>query len=312
VRIFWLLVALCAAWSTPAVAEPLALRLMGGEARLGGTPHSRFLFEARLNARLNIDVVSEAAALVQRLRPAMPTAETLHASMAGPALSVADGVIAEYEAPQLPSRYAWVERDTRAFWYAAGAGAVTTLGTHLLVGVPVLAVSTAVLFAGGGVPLWAGLGIYVGYSAAESLLSGLVAQLVFDSMAQTYRTNFITGAMAHMAGSMVSTTVVSLIGGFALLSFHGANLLAPFTAGAGIGGLGVLTLLGALPAVVVAGTAVIAIPALVTSWALAASAQPRDGYAIDPQWQALDLHTDDPTRRPADRVATISVPFALP
>lgn len=284
-RIFWLLVALCAAWSTPAAAEPL---------------------------HLDVDVVAEAAALVQRLRPtfAAPSLDTVAATTL--ALPVAEH-LAGYEPPQLPSRYAWVERDTRAFWYSAGAGAVTTLGAHLLIGTPTLAVSVGLLSGVGGAPLLAAVaGIYIGYTAAESLLSGLVAGLVFDSMAQTYRSNFISGVMAHMAGSMLSTTVVSLIGGFGLLVFHGSGLLTPFTAGAGVTGLGVLTLLGALPAVVVAGTAVIAIPALVTAWALSASAQPRDGYVIDRNWQALEQHTDDPTRRPTERLATISVPISIP
>ncbi len=258
--------------------------------------------------------MAEAAALVQRLRPTLPALsgplDTVAATSL--ALPVAEH-LASYEAPQLPSRYAWVERDTRAFWYSAGAGAVTTLGTHLLIGTPTLAISSSLLVGVSGAPLLAAvLGIYVGYTAVESLLSGLVAGLVFDSMAQTYRSNFLTGAMAHMAGSMLSTTVVSLIGGFGLLVFHGTTLLTPFTAGAGIGGLGVLTLLGALPAVVVAATAVIAIPALVTSWALSASAQPREGYMIDQNWQAIEQHTDDPTRRPTERVATISVPISLP
>jgi hypothetical protein len=286
VRTFWLLVALCAAWSTPAAAEPL---------------------------HLDVNVVAEAAALVQRLRPTLPSLPALDSvATTTLALPVAEH-LASYEAPQLPSRYAWVERDSRAFWYSAGAGAVTTLGAHLLVGTPTLAVSVGLLSGLSGAPLLvAWLGIYVGYTAAESMLSGLVAGLVFDSMAQTYRSNFITGAMAHMAGSMLSTTVVSLIGGFGYLVFHGSGLLAPFTGTAGISGLGVLTLLGALPAVVVAGTAVIAIPALVTAWALSASAQPRDGYTIDQNWQALDQRTDDPTRRPTERVATISVPISIP
>ena len=280
-------------WSAPASSSPLKLRL-------------------------DVDVVSDAISLVSALRaPAIRL--SANANVLPLLQSLPTSAAAKH--PSVPAHYAWVERDTRSFWYSAGAGAVTTLGTHILVGLPTLFVSANIvgpmMTEGSPAALVVGLGIFTAYTLVESGLSSLVAMLVFDSMSDTYQSRYLTGFLGHFGGAVLSTTVTTLTFGLGLLVLHGSSVLSDFTGNAGFAALSIFSVLGAMPAVVIAGTALVAVPALTTSWALSAGAVARPGYEIDERWRipTLSERTEDPTRqrhRESDRVATIGIPIALP
>jgi len=218
---------------------------------------------------------------------------------------------------QLPDHYAWVERDTRAFWYASGIGAAATLATHVFVGLPALVLGSSVLAAlGAGAPagvLALGLGGATAYFAAESLLSALAAKLVFDATSETYDANYVTALGAHFVGNLLSTGATVLTFGGGLLLLHGTSLLAEFTSGGGLTALQLFSVLGAMPGVVIAGIALVVVPALVTSWAMAVTATPKPGFAIDDDWRSPSARIVEPLvdeRRVAATAPLIR--FALP
>ncbi len=251
------------------------------------------------NLRLDTDTSMQVASMV--LTPLLPSLQALPAKA---------------QALQLPADYAWVERDTRAFWYAAGAAAVTSLGAHVLIGIPVLVLTAGVLggLAGGGalpiVTLAIALGVGGAYAFAESLVAALAATVVFNGMSEIYEGDYLSALMAHFMGNLVSTAVTSLTFGGGILLFHGVGQLAEFTGQAGLNTLQIFSFLGAMPAIVIAGIALIAVPALVSAWALATSAHPRPGYAIDEDWQKPTAQALPPSREPfAESRYAISVPL---
>ncbi len=273
----------------------------------------------------DVDVVAAAFAtanavvdLAPALRAAAPLASSLSAS---PTSAPATTALSAKTKPSVPPHYAWIERDTRAFWYAAGAGAVTTLGTHVLAGLPTLAIGGGVvaqMLSAGNVGLVGAtataLGLFIVYTAAESAVSALVATLVFDSISETYESRFSSAFFGHFAGGLAGTAGTTLTFGGGLLLVHGMGLLAEFTGGAGIEAITVFSFLGAMPAVVIAGTALIAVPALASAWAIAAGASPKDGYAIDVDWQrpSLDSSAFDPARRERSVAVAMPLQMALP
>ena len=254
---------------------------------------------------VDVAVIADAAVLVDRLH------------LVGPLpLAPFTDALAWSAPPSIPAHYAWVERDTRAFWYAAGAGAVTTLGTHVLAGIPTLALAgnvISLMLANGGLvgALAATAGFFMAYSAAEAALSTLVAMLVFDGLSDTYESHFMSGFAGHLVGAIASTAVTTLTLGGGMLLFHGVGLLRDFTGGAGFQSLSVFSLLGAMPAVVIAGIALIAVPALATAWALSAGASAKPGFAIDEHWASptVSERLEDPSH--ARTVGLVPVRMSL-
>jgi hypothetical protein len=217
----------------------------------------------------------------------------------------------------LPEHYAWVERDTRAFWYSAGTGAAATLATHVLAGLPALVFGSslvaAVAAASPAAAFGLGFGLTTGYFFAESALSALIATLVFDGTSDLYRSKYLAALGAHFVGNVMSTGATALIFGGGLLLIHGAGLLSEFTAGGGLSALSLFSVLGAMPGIVVAGVALVVVPALVTSWAIAVTATARPGYEIDDDWRKPTALFDEPGRH--GRFAAVAAPlvtFALP
>jgi hypothetical protein len=228
-----------------------------------------------------------------------------------------DDIVAPRDEFTLPEHYAWIEGDTRAFWYATGTGAAATLAAHVLVGLPALVFGTSFLTAFANATPAAtmalGLGLVTTYLFAESLLSSLIGTLTFNGTSATYQGNYGAALGAHFVGSVMSTGVTVLTFGGGLLLIHGAGLLSEFTAGGGLIGLSLFSVLGAMPGVVLAGVALVVVPALVTSWALAVTATPRPGFAIDDDWRKPTALLDD--RRRDGRFAVVGAPivsFALP
>ncbi len=315
-QLFCLVVFFVGMSSTPALASglsPGALRLDFDV--IGAVAHT-------------VDVVGISVVAAGDVSAAIDRAvDGLASSPTRPRTSVSSSALSSQEllqsraATQVPPHYAWIERDTRAFWYAAGASAVTTLGTHVLVGLPTLALGgglVSAMLGTGNVGLVGAtataLGIFLVYTAAESTVSALVAMLVFDSMSETYEGQFASAFFGHFAGAVAGTGVTTLTFGGGLILLHGMGLLAEFTGGAGLEALTVFSFLGAMPAVVIAGTALVAVPALASAWALAAGARPKDGYAIDVDWRRsnLESRTFDPARRETIVTAAMPMQISLP
>ena len=186
----------------------------------------------------------------------------------------------------VPQRYGWVLDDGRPFWYAAGASAVVALGTHVLVGLPVLVFSSMVLTPVAAVAPAAILPVLFGlggaYLIGQSAIAAGAATVAFSATSDLYDGNFVTGLAAHVGGALVGAGVSGLTFGIGGLLFGGLTMIAEFTGSAGVQAIGVFSLLGALPAVVIGGIALVGVPAVLGAWALAAGATAKEGYAIDP------------------------------
>ncbi|MBI1947264.1 MAG: hypothetical protein HYS27_16335 [Deltaproteobacteria bacterium] len=204
----------------------------------------------------------------------------------------------------VPPRYGWVLDDGRPFWYAAGASAVVALGTHVLVGLPVtviasMAISPFITLAPAAtLPVLFGIGGV--YLLAQSALAAGAATLAFGATSDLYDGNYLAGLAAHVGGALLGAGVSGLTFGIGGLLFGGLNMIAEFTGSAGLSGIGVFSLLGALPAVVIGGIALVGVPAVLGAWALAAGATAKEGYAIDPHWRS-------PTPPPAPAVPVTPV-----
>ncbi len=216
----------------------------------------------------------------------------------------------------VPSRYSWVLDDARPFWYAAGASAVVALGTHVLVVLPALVFSSVVLgpiaFSAPAAYLPILLGAGGVYLLAQSALAAGAAVFAFGSTSDIYEGNYLAAVAGHVGGVVLGAGVSGLTFGLGGLLFGGLNLIAEFTGSAGISGVGVFSLLGALPAVVIGGIALVGVPAVFGAWALAASATAKQGYAIDPAWRKpVPSPVPAPTARhdaPALPIATVALP----
>ena len=187
-------------------------------------------------------------------------------------------------------RYQWVVDDGRALWYSAGASAVVALGTHVLVGLPTTVItlmSLSALASGSPamiVPVLLGVG--AAYFVGEAAVAAAAGWLVFNGASDVYEGNFLSAYGAHLGGAVAGVSVSALTFGIGGLLFGGLGALAEFTGSAGVTAIGVFSVLGSLPAVVIGGIALVGVPALFGAWALAATASPKEGYAIDPAWRA--------------------------
>ncbi len=220
--------------------------------------------------------------------------------------------------PSVPAHYAWVERDTRSFWYSAGAGGLASLGVHLLVGIPVTVIGGTWVgsLAAAGTPaaVAVALGLFCAYAVAEAAVSSAVATLVFDSLSSTYESHFASGFFGHLAGTGAAVAVAALTLGGGVLLFHGLGVLSEFTGSAGFSTIGVFSLLGAMPAVLIVGAALVALPAVASSYALAVGATAKSGYEIDEDWQrpTQEGRVFDPARARQFSVAAPMVTMHLP
>lgn len=216
----------------------------------------------------------------------------------------------------VPPRYSWVLDDARPFWYAAGASAVVALGTHVLVGLPAVVFASMVLSPIATVAPAAFLPILIGagtlYLAAQSALAAGAAVFAFSSTSDIYDGNYLAAVAGHVGGAVLGAGVSGLTFGIGGLLFGGLNLIAEFTGSAGLSAIGVFTLLGSLPAVVIGGIALVGVPAVMGAWALAAAATTKQGYAIDKGWrQAVPTSVPSPVARhqaPALPLATVALP----
>jgi hypothetical protein len=213
----------------------------------------------------------------------------------------------------IPPRFSWVVDDGRAFWFSAGASAVVTLGTHVLVGLPTLVVtfSAAGSLAGTSpaavVPVLLGAGAT--YMLVQTALASLASYLVFNGMSKVYDASYIVSLAAHIAGSFLGAGVSALVFGTGIMLIGGLTGLAEFTGSAGISAVSVFSVLGALPAVVIGGIALVGVPAIVGSWGMAVAATPKPGFAVDPSWKDPSPTLSRSSPRDSESVPVVALNF---
>ncbi len=189
----------------------------------------------------------------------------------------------------VPPRYGFVREEGQAFWLATGASSLVALGSHVLVGLPALVIGASAVSQPGqtspatSVPLL--LGMASVYIVGESALAALAGTLAFNGVGKIYQGHFAAAFAAHVAGALLAGAVSAVTFGAGAMLLGGMGSLSAFTGGAGLPAIQVFSLLGALPAVIIGGIALIAVPALLGAWAMSVSATAKAGYAIDPHWR---------------------------
>jgi hypothetical protein len=182
--------------------------------------------------------------------------------------------------------------DVRVFWYAAGASAITSLASRVLMAIPGFFVLGVVAAAGPALgPFGSWILLVGGFTIATLLdasVSALAGTFVYDSVSRFYKSSFFPGFAGQLAGGALANGVLWLTVGYGLMLTTGLDLITPFAAQGSLAAIGVFSLLGVMPALVIAFLASVALPAVVGTWALAATAKPKQGYVIDPTWRPLD------------------------
>jgi hypothetical protein len=214
----------------------------------------------------------------------------------------------------LPLRRVTVQEESRVFWYAAGASAITSVGARVLLVVPGLfalglaGASSALLGPVGTFMLLVGLA--TGFVVGDAALSALAASLVYDNVSRFYSSRYLPTFAGHLLGNVLSVGATSLMIGFGGMLLFGLESLSAFAGPGAFQAILVFTTLGVMPAFVVAFLASVAVPAVIGTWALAASASPRAGFVIEPGWRPLGLlpppRTRDDERLPM--FASIAIP----
>ena len=137
---------------------------------------------------------------------------------------------------------------------------------------------------------------------AESALASLAAMLVFNSVSKVYDGNYLVVFAAHVAGAGLGAAVSVMPFAMGTMLITGMTSLAEFTGGAGSAAIFVFSVLGALPAVVIGGIALVGVPAIVGAWAMSVSATTKPGFTIDPRWR-------DPTPVQGAAAPLVTIPL---
>jgi hypothetical protein len=184
--------------------------------------------------------------------------------------------------------------ETRTFWYASGAGAVTSLAARVFVGIPgalmlfgTSATGVSNLAAAGIVgptALIVTVGAIALMTIVDAAISALASTMVFNNMSRFYKGEWLSSFLGQLTGNALSGSVFWLTFGFGGLALDGLAGLQGLLVDGVISGMQVFSILGAMPAVVISFLATLALPALMGTWSMAAVAEPRDNYKIDPTW----------------------------
>lgn len=199
--------------------------------------------------------------------------------------------VAEGELPlrRVPS----FNEEARVFWYAAGASAIASLGTRVLLMVPAWLV--AITVAAGGVFLgpvastMLVIGLIAGLTVADAGISALAASLVYDNVSRFFSARYLPTFAGHLLGSGMSSSVLYLSVGFGGMLLVGLEALSAFSAPGVFQAIAIFSGLGVMPVFVVAFLASVALPAVIGTWALTATASPRPGFVVDPTWRPVGL-----------------------
>jgi hypothetical protein len=173
--------------------------------------------------------------------------------------------------------------DGRAFWYASGAAAATSLGARVVLGVPVFFAGVGLLGVATLAPipaLLAVVAIAVATSIIDSAAAAAVGTWVFNSTSKSYEADFLPAFLGHFAGDILGSFVSGLVFGMGGMLLYGLVSIVDFIGQNAIQSATLFTFLGAMPAVVLAGVAGVALPALVCAWALTATAHAKPGFRI--------------------------------
>lgn len=198
------------------------------------------------------------------------------------------------EAPTLSTvpapRVSSFRDESRVFWFSAGASAVTSLAARVLLIIPAwigvaFAQAASAALLGPVASFILVLGIVGAYTVGESAAAALVSGLVFDNSSRFYTSSFLPTFAGHLAGNAIAAGVLWLSVGFGGMLLYGLDAISAFTTGTAVGAVTVFSILGAMPVFVVAFLASVALPAVLGTWALAATARPREGFVIDPTWR---------------------------
>jgi hypothetical protein len=207
----------------------------------------------------------------------------LELSLSSTFLDVAPATAASSPAMVVPPQHMWIVEDGRPFWYAAGASSVVNLGAHVLVGLPAMGfasvAATSLNAAAAAVPLI--LGVAGAYILIESALAAVASTVVFGATSTVYDGNWLVSFAAHVGGTALGLAVSAVPFGAGFMLLSGVANVADFTGGIGSSALVAFSILGAIPAVVIGGIALVAVPALVAAWATCVSATPKAGFVLE-------------------------------
>ncbi len=196
--------------------------------------------------------------------------------------------------------------ETRVFWFSAGASAITSLATRVLLIIPMwvviglATVGTAPLL-GPVATFVIVLGAVAGFSIADSAAAAAVSSLVFDNASDFFTSSFLASFGGHLTGNALAAGVMWLSVGFGGMLLFGLDALSAFTTGTALSAIALFSVLGTVPVFVVAFLASVALPALIGTWATAVTAKPREGYVIDPTWRPLASAPGSPRALPEER-----------
>ena len=188
-------------------------------------------------------------------------------------------------------RVASFHDESRVFWYATGAGAATALGVRILSAIPLVALAGASsAFVGPGVLAILGATALV-LTLIETSLAAFTATAVFNNMSRYYRASYWASWIGQLGGAALSNGVMGLLFGFGHLSFLGVESLEGIVAGGILNSIQIASILGAMPAVVVAFFVSLAVPSMIGAWSMAATATTRTGFVVDEDWYPFGKRT---------------------
>lgn len=169
-----------------------------------------------------------------------------------------------------------ISDDMRLFWTVMGGGAVTTLASRVLVAGPLFLSNLTVFGATSTVPVLPFLlALTAGYLLIDSVVTAVILQLTYNGSAAYSDGDWVPAFVGHFLGNIASTAITTLIFGLGIMQLFGVQTLSAFIGSGASQVLGVFSVLGILPALVLAGIISIGMPSVMGTWGLLMSARPR-------------------------------------
>ena len=190
-----------------------------------------------------------------------------------------------------------VKRESRIFWYAAGASALTSLAVRVIAIIPGMFALGAAATVGavvGPPALIAMLGaMAIGLVTVDAAVAALATTILFDAMSTHYSSRYFAVFGGQFAGNVITLGTLGLLAGYAGLAVNGAYTLEGYVGRDPGNVLLAFSIFGVMPAFVVVFLAAFIFPAAIGAWAAMVAARPREGYVVDKSWHPLQvLHRD--------------------